>query len=481
MRILKNILLNTGWNILKHADIYFDNQIQMIDYRSEEIVWSDINTRSKFDNYILKTRIPIYPEDAEWIEGNYNIAIPGAIDPHVHFDTPGFETHDTFDEASTAAAYGGTTTIVDMPCTSLPPVTNQKNFLEKYEAVKNRSLVDFAFWGGVSGNDIHDKTLVEKQIRELDNAGVSSFKVYVISGMQSFTDLTYEQIKLAAKEIVKTGKPMGVHAEDKNLVISTREKFQSDNKNTWKEYCESRSVKAEVVAVNKMIEIAEETGCRIHIVHLSSGAALKQIENAQSRGIHISAETCPHYLHFSQKDFDNPDISNFLKTAPPVKFEEDSEYLWKGLKKNTLQFLTTDHAGCVAKEGKQNKNFWKVYGGIPGVQHRVQFLFSEGFLKNRLSLEDTIKHVSTNAAEFFNIPNKGKIEPGYDADFAIINPWKSEIIKGKDLKSKGKYSPFENLKFRSVIEQTLLRGSIIMNNAGNVEKNVGYGKLIKIN
>ena len=156
------------------------------------------------------------------------------------------------------------------------------------------------------------------------------------------------------------------------------------------------------------------------------------------------------------------------------------KHLWEGLKDETLSFVVTDHAGCDPAKEKSSKNFWEVYGGIPGVEHRVPFLFSEGFLKNRLTLSQTIKLLSSNVADYFNLKNKGYIKKGFDADFALINLWDKQVVKSKEMHSKGKYTPFEGITFNSVVEKTFLRGELIMNQSGETEQKIGYGKFIEV-
>lgn len=480
MKVLKNILLNTNDNNLRIADIYFSEKIKEIRFRSEEFNWTDVNTKEKRKKIAAEPAKVKYPKNFKTINGNFNLVIPGTIDPHVHFDTPGFEFREDFEHASTAAAYGGVTSIIDMPCTSVPAVTSLKNFREKLKLIKNRSLIDFAFWGGVSGTALKDSASLRKNIFDLADAGVAGFKVYTISGMKDFTNLTYEQIEKVARIIRQTGKPVAVHAEDKNIVVKKRNYFRANNINTWQAYCSARNVRAESKAVVRLIEIAKKTKVKVHIVHLSSKAALDKIRKAQNEGVSITTETCPQYLFFTQEDFENDKIRNYLKTAPPVKFEKDKIALWRGLKNGSIRFVTTDHAGTVPSKEKTSDNFWEVYGGIPGVEHRVPFLFSEGFLKGKFSLEKTVRLLSTNAAEYYKLEGKGQIAKNYDADFALINLWKTEKIKARKMHSKGKYTPFEDLDFNAVIEKTILRGNLIVNRKGNTEKSIGYGKFIKI-
>lgn len=481
IKILTNVFINSSENNFYPANLYFDDKIRKIVHINNfEYSWDDISSsegRKKIINTIQNVDLPA---ESKIIDGKFNLAIPGGIDPHVHFDTPGFEFRDTFEHGSTAAAFGGVTSVIDMPCTSIPPVTSKINFLEKFNSVKNRSLIDFAFWGGVCRNDFENGEDIEKNIKELNDCGVASYKAYLISGMDTFKDLTFDQMKIAAELIRKTGKPLGVHAEDKSLIESRRSKYQAKDLNTWEYYCSTRDDEAEEKAVKNMAEISRITGSRIHIVHLSSAKGLNRIKEARKDGVNISAETCSHYLHFTQDDFKNDSIRNFLKTAPPVKLQVDKDALWKGISDGSLNFVTTDHAGCNPYVEKKNQNYWKVYGGIPGVEHRVPHLISEGFLTRNLSMEQAVKLLSTNAAEYFNLSSKGKIEESFDADFALINLWEKDIVKSENMHSKGKYTPLENMVLNCRVEKTILRGKVIMSLENDVDESIGYGKFIEI-
>ncbi len=453
LKKIENVFISEKNNNLQLVNIYFDSSIKKIEPLTHKIFsWTEVDSKTKRKKIANQFSIK---NDKQLL-----LAIPGGIDSHVHFDTPGYEFREDFTHASKAAIAGGTTTIIDMPCTSIPPVTTLKNFQIKLNAIKNKGKVNRYFWGGISGNDFNIKK-DEKNIFDLANAGVVGFKVYVISGMKSFSDLSYEQIKIAAKIVAESGKILAVHAEDKDLVLSRELEFKRQNKNDWKHYCKSRDVNTELIAVEKMIEVSRETNCKIHVVHLSSKKALDKINEAQNLGVKISTETCPHYLFFTQRDFENEKIRNYLKTAPPVKNEIDKKALWRGLKNGSISFVTTDHAGCNPKKEKSSENFWQVYSGIPGVQHRVSFLISEGFLKNKISLQKTIELLSTNAAKFFNIERKGELKINYDADIVLIDLWKKQKINSNEMYSKGKYTPFEGITFNCVVEKTYVGGKLI--------------------
>ena len=456
--IVTDVLVSVGGNKLQLCDIYFDSKIKEIKPKTEKIFdWVDLKEKNRRDA-LLKEFSDDISNDEKFL-----LAIPGAIDPHVHFDTPGFEFREDFQHGSLAASYGGVTTVMDMPCTSLPPVTSVANLNIKLDAVKNKSHVDYAFWGGIPGNNFELCEALKENIIGLSDEGVAGFKIYTISGMETFTDLSPEQIKIAAKIVGKIGKPLAVHAEDKELVSYRINRFGwMESVIDWKSYCQARDEQAEAEAINKLVSIAEKVDCRIHIVHLSSKLGLKKIRLAQERGLKITTETCPHYIYFTQKDFENEARRNFLKTAPPVKFEEDKEELWIGLADGSISFVATDHAGCDPKIEKSSENFAEVYGGIPGVEHRVPFLFSKGFLNEKLTLEKTIQLLSSNVAEYYGLKNKGYLKVGYDADIVLIDLWDSETVSAVNMHSKGKYTPFEGARFDAVIQKVFLRGTVIM-------------------
>lgn len=479
--ILTNVFINTTGNKLQLADIHFSSKIEQINFRlRSEIEWSEISAKEKLISFSDQIASSYIPGGKNIIDGNFSLAVPGGIDPHIHFNTPGFENRDDFEHGSYAAICGGTTTVIDMPCTSLPPVTSASSFDLKAETVRKRSFVDYAFWGGIRGNDFDEGQNVKQQIIGLAQKGAAGYKAYLISGMETFCDLTEQQMMECAGYVRSTGKILAVHAEDKHMVTHRAYEFQKEGKNTWKDYCEARDDKAEAMAVLLMIEIARKTKCRIHIVHLSSKLALQHIRKAKEEGLPVTAETCPHYLYFTQQDFENPAISGYLKTAPPVKSAEDRMALWDALKDGVIDFVSTDHAGCDPLKEKSSSNFWEVYGGIPGVEHRVPFLFSEGFLSEKLTLEQTINLLSANPSRIFHINNKGILARDKDADIALLDLWRGFEVKSSDMHSKGKYTPFEGSHMNCSVKETLLRGKTMKIGTNISREFVGYGELLNI-
>lgn len=481
VNLMTSALMSAGENHLRAVDIWFNSTIREVRPRSDHIIrWKDIRKKSDWRRVVKSLPEAEYPSGTKVFDAGGLLVIPGAIDAHVHFNTPGFEHRENFEHGSTAAISGGVTTIIDMPCTSIPPVTSAENQQIKLSALQNLSTVDYGLWGGISGIDISDPATAHKKIRGLHAHRVVGFKAYFISGMTTFTDLTLDQMEIAAGWIAHTGLPLAIHAEDKDLVHSRQQKLQAAGQKDWRAYCRARDVRAEMVAVKNAVRISEKTGCRIHIVHLSSARALEVIREAREKGVRISTETCPHYLQFTQKDFANPAISAFLKTAPPVKQPNDRKALWQGLADGSIDFVTTDHAGCDPEKEKCGEDFWQIYGGIPGVEHRVPFMFSEGFIAGRLDLQRTIDLLSKAPADFFSINHrKGHLLPNKDADLVLIDLWAPQVIDAVNMHSKGKYTPFQGKKFRATVRQTFLRGRQLMAEPGQVQADFSLGHWLR--
>lgn len=478
-RLLHNTLIPVGGNNVAAAAVVFKDTIEEVLQISNPVDWKVIADAAERDAWFASLDNHNYLNDTEQIDGGGLLLLPGGIDSHVHFNTPGFGHREDFEHASTAAAYGGVTTIIDMPCTSLPPVTSEDAFFYKRNALTGRSLVDYAFWGGINGLDFTDEAALQQQVERLAERGAAGFKIYVISGMQTFTDASYEQIEKAARYVEKTGKPLAVHAEDKMTVLAKREMLMSRNSNSAEDYCAARSVEAEFKAVAEVIQIAERTGCRTLIVHISSERALHAVIEAQGKGIPVFAETCPHYLAFTQEDFRNEKIAAWLKTAPPVKLESDKTALRKAAANGDILFINTDHAGCDPNVEKSSDNFWDIYGGIPGVEHRIPYVISDLVMKGGITLESAEDLLMKNAARFFNLPQKGFLKKGYDADFMLVNIWNEYHIRAADMHSKGKYTPFDGFPVSAAIDSVFLRGKSIMRRCGAPEEEIGYGNFIE--
>lgn len=394
--------------------------------------------------------------DVEIASMGGRLVLPGAIDGHVHFDDPGFTHRETFETGTRAAAAGGVTTIVDMPCTSLPPVTTASNLRNKLAVVAPKAHVDFLFWGGVSGNSIREGDW-RRDVAELVSEGVGAFKLYLLSGMETYRDLSADEIREVLCELFLHGVPAGIHAEDRALVLEATQRLRGSGDESPLAYAASRPAAAEVKAVATMRRLCRETGARVHVVHLASGEALEEVEAARREGLPFSAETCPHYLAFTQEDLET--LGALLKTAPVVKTAADREALWEGLATGALQHVATDHAAGEWPREKTTGSIWSDYGGVPGVELMVPYLYSEGVRKGRITLERMVQLVSSEPARFFGCGRrKGRLEPGFEADFCVLDAEEEWTVEPQGLHNLNRYTPFAGRTFTGRVVSTVVRG-----------------------
>lgn len=397
------------------------------------------------------------------------LALPGAIDGHVHFDDPGYAHRETFAHGTRAAAAGGVTCVADMPCTSKPPVVDGESLLEKLAAVAPKAQVDFLFWGGLCANLMEERPDWREGLAALAAEGIAAVKVYLLSGMPGFRELDGEQLRQAALACRELGLPLGVHAEDAELVRWLEAELRASGADGPAAFSASRPAEAERRAVELAGKTALETGAWIHVVHLGSGAALDEIVAARARGARLTAETCPQYLAFTGDDLLR--LGSVLKTAPPVKGPEDRERLWQGLADGELLSVTTDHAPAQWPEEKNTGSFWSDYGGVPGVQLLLPWLFSEGVGRGRITLERLTELLGSGPARLFGVEErKGALRPGLDADFALLDANERWTVRGDDLHGLNRYTPFEGLEVKGRVRRTWLRGRLVYSRDGGHER-----------
>ena len=357
----------------------------------------------------IKEFTDIIPPDDDIIDAEGFHVLPGGIDAHVHFNTPGFELREDFYHGSCFAASGGITTVIDMPCTSLPPVTSLANLKHKLLAVKKQSVVDYAFYGGVNGNDLDD---FRSKMQELAPF-VAGFKCYLKSGMDSFGSVSYEILAEVLKMSKELKLPVLLHAEDKAFIDEAEAREQKKGAGAAN-YYRSRPALAEIIAVRKAAKLAQKTGGDLHIVHISSfdGAMAARRNGA-------SVETCPHYLAFSLVDFGKQ--GSILKVAPTLKLGK-REKLWKLVREGKIDFVTSDHAASRI-EDKSTGSIWTDYSGIAGSGMLLPYMYSEGYKRTRIGLRKLVELICEKPAERFGLSDrKGEIAVGMDADFVIIDP-----------------------------------------------------------
>jgi allantoinase len=390
---------------------------------------------------------------------------PGVVDAHVHFNEPGRTHWEGFATGTAALAAGGTTSYIEMPLNASPPTIDAESFDVKLKAAQASSLVDFALWGGlVPGNLEH--------LEELAERGVVGYKAFMSnSGIADFPlvdDLTlYEGMV----RIAQLGGILIVHAENDYITSELARRAIAEGRTGIRDYLTSRPVIAELEAIERAILFASETGCPLHIVHVSSGRGVSLVVEAQARGVNVSCETCPHYLVLTEEDVER--LGGVAKCSPPIRSQEEQDALWQHIFAGNLPMVVSDHSPAPA-DMKTDANFFKVWGGISGCQSLLQLLLTEGYDKRQLPLPMIASLTAENMARRFGLLlSKGRLAPGADADMALVDLQSSGVLQADDLFYRHKHSPYIGRMLRGRIVRTLVRGNTIFLEGKVVSESIG--------
>ncbi len=372
--------------------------------------------------------------------------LPGIIDVHVHFNEPGRTEWEGAATGSRAFASAGGTLFFDMPLNSSPCTVNARAFDEKHAALAKASVTDFALWGGIIPGNLH-------HLAELAGRGVIGFKAFVSdSGLPEFPrsdDLTlYESMREAARLDL----PVSVHAESEEITRGLTKRMLDAGRCSVRDYLESRPVIAEVEAIERVAFLARETGVKLHIVHISSGRGVAAALEARARGTDVSIETCPHYLTFTGEDMER--IGTAAKCAPPLRDAIEQQSLWDAVLDGSVDIIGSDHSPA-PPEMKEGDNFFRIWGGIAGIQATLPSL------TERLPLDRIANLLAANPAQRFRIARKGRIAVGCDADFALVDLAQTFVMDREMLQQRHRISPYIGRRFKGRVVHTILRGRII--------------------
>src|SRR6266516_6148583 len=378
---------------------------------------------------------------------------PGVMDAHVHFNEPGRTSWEGFATGTAALAAGGTTSYIEMPLNASPPTLDAESFDLKLKAAQATSLVDFALWGGlVPGNLEH--------LDELAQRGVVGFKAFMSnSGIADFPmadDLTlYEGMA----RVARLGLIVIVHAENEQITSGLARRAIAEGRTGIRDYLASRPIIAELEAIERAILFASETGCSLHIVHVSSGRGIGLVAAARARGVDVSCETCIHYLVLTEDDVE--ELGAVAKCAPPLRPQTEQDALWQQLFDGNIPMVTSDHSPAPA-DMKTSPDFFKVWGGISGCQSLLQLLLMEGHDRRQLPLPTiatiTAEHI---ALRFGPLPGKGYLAIDADADLVLVDLSSSFTLQRCDLFYRHQHSPYVGRMLQGRIVRTLVRGRTV--------------------
>src|SRR5256714_6309281 len=411
------------------------------------------------------------------IDANGKLVIPGGIDPHTHMELPfgGTTAADDFRTGTIAAAHGGTTTIIDFAVqykgeSLLQGVDNW------HQKAEGKCAIDYGFH--LITTELEDRQIEEKYT--VMDEGVTSFKLFMAyPGVFLVDDATIFRAMSAAGA---RGGLICMHAENGIVINEIIKRALAAGKTAPKYHALTRPTRAEAEGVHRAIALAEIAETAVYIVHLSNNDALEEVTRARDMGVPAYAETCPQYLFLDYSVYEQPGFegAKYVMT-PPIRDKWNQEKLWRGLKFNDLQVVSTDHCPFCMKEQKElgKNDFSKIPNGGPGVEHRMSLVFNGGVAEGRISLNRFVEITSTAAAKIFGLfPKKGTIAVGSDADIVIFDPNEEMTISAKTHHMNVDYSCYEGMKVRGVTKSVFSRGELILDEGKYVGRK-GQGRFLK--
>jgi allantoinase len=391
--------------------------------------------------------------------------LPGVVDTHVHLNEPGRTEWEGFATATRAAALGGVTTLVDMPLNSVPPTTTREAFAAKRAAATGQCAVDVGFWGGVvPGN--------AGELAGLVTDGVRGFKCFLIdSGVEEFGWVGERDLAPAMAILAELGAPLLVHAEVAGPIDDAAPGLATADPRRYATYLASRPPAAEEAAIALVTRLCRATRARTHIVHHSAASALDQLRAARAEGLPLTAETCPHYLHFTAEAI--PDGATPFKCAPPIRDAANREALWRALAEGVLDLVASDHSPCSpGLKAIEAGDFVAAWGGVSGLQLALGVVWTEASARGH-SLVDVARWMSAGPARLARLGRKGAISAGRDADLVVFDDAARTTVTPASIQHRHRVTPYAGETLRGAVMATYLRGRRVAEDGRVVATDLG--------
>jgi len=380
--------------------------------------------------------------------------LPGLVDTHVHINEPGRAEWEGFESATRAAAAGGITTLVDMPLNSIPATTSAAALRAKLAAAAGKCWVDMGFWGGVvPGNT--------PELEGLAAAGALGFKCFLApSGVEEFPHVDEGDLREAMPVIARLGLPLLAHAESPRVLEEAARALAESDPRRYATWLASRPGAAEHEAIALLVRLCRETGCRVHVVHLSSADSLRPLKEARTAGLPVTAETCPHYLCFDSETIEQGRTE--FKCAPPIRERRHRERLWWALKEGLIDLIASDHSPCPpAMKEPGSGNFMTAWGGIASLELSLAAVWTEARDRG-FTPADLPRWMSAAPARLAGLEGrKGAIAVGRDADLVVFDPDAEFTVDPARLRQRHPVTPYAGRRLAGRVERVYLRGECV--------------------
>lgn len=447
---------------MKKGDLLFQNAVIV---SSKSSIPADILVRDGKIEALLAPGSGC--EAAEVIDVGGRYVMPGCVDGHTHMMDPGYTDREEFTTGTMAAAVGGITTAIDHHRT-LPAVYSVEPLLEKITYLSDKSCVDFGLKGGISPENT-------AELQAMWDAGITGFKTFTCN-LHGVKAMHTAFLMRSFTEVARMDGTVLIHCEDDGICQYEEDTLRAAGRTDYHSQWEWRSKLAERVAVETVIEIAKETGCRVNIAHVSQPELLRLLHQAREEGYRTYAESCPHYFNLTVEDLEKK--GPWVKFTPPMNTAEKVEELWKLFDLGYVTTIGSDHCPY-PKEQKLpgEKNIWDAPNGIPGVETSLRLMLN-GVSQKKTTLNRIVECMCENPAKLYGVfPKKGHIAVGADADLVLLDMDKEEVISNDRIVSKCKWSPFDGKTVKGVPAAVYLRGKLVAKD-GKFVGQVGYGQFV---